>query len=356
MTNFKNTIRSFSYFFLSSFIFFVVSIFSSYGQQMPKKMRDKASAKPDMQAHQGDMMSNAGLIPSGIMIGEAKKWMVGYQGVFEKMDGNLVESNRISEAKILQQFMATPTDMTMEMHMGMAMYAPSDKFALMMMVPYIRKSMNHIMSTGMRFNELTKGIGDIELRGLYSVSQSKNFRNRLLLNFGVALPTGSINKRMGNMRLEYPMQLGSGTVALSPGITYLMQAKPWGWGAEFIPILQIGKNKNGYKLGNVYKPNIWVARQLTDWLSISAKVNAEISEKIKGADATLDIMDEPTKDPTLQGGKRIDLTPGANIHPTGGFLKSSQFFIDYSKPVIQSLNGPQLQKRSVVNLIWQREF
>jgi hypothetical protein len=323
---------------------------------MPQNMKDKTSTKPQTKGMEDNIMSSAGLAPPGITIGEAKKWMLDLQVMFDKMEGNLVGTDRISHAKILQQFMAAPTDMTMQMHMGMIMYAPSDKLTLMTMVPYIRKSMNHIMSNGMRFNELTKGIGDIELRGLYSLSESKDFNKRVLLNFGVTLPTGSINKRMGNMRLEYPMQLGSGTIALSPGLTYLVQSKPWGWGAEFIPMFQIGKNKNGYKLGNLYKPNIWVARELASWVSISAKANGEIWQNIKGSDAMLDVMDEPTKDPALQGGKRINMTLGTSIHPTQGFLKSSHFFIDFSKPIIQSLNGPQLKRRSVVKLVWQWEF
>jgi len=34
------------------------------------------------------------------------------------------------------------------------------------------------------------------------------------------------------MRLEYPMQLGSGTFALRPGLTYLGQTERWAWVAE----------------------------------------------------------------------------------------------------------------------------
>ena len=282
--------------------------------------------------------------------------MVGYQVMFDRMDGNLVGTRRISDAKILERFMATPTDMTMQMHMGMVMYAPTDKLTLMVMVPYIRKSMNHITRDGMQFTELTSGLGDIELRGLYSLYARKDLRHRFLLNAGVGLPTGSINKKMGDMRLEYPMQLGSGTVSLIPGFTYLGQAKPWGWGAEFIPTVRIGRNRNGYRLGNHYQPSVWGARQLTPWLSLSARANGDIRRNIRGADAALDIMDEPTKDPTLQGGKRLDITLGMSIHPTEGFLKDSQFFVHFNKPIFQSLDGPQLQRRWAIKLGWQREF
>lgn len=297
-----------------------------------------------------------GLIPPGIMIGEAKKWMISYQVMFDNMKGNLVKTNSVSNSSILQYYMAAPTDMKMQMHMAMAMYAPSDKLTMMVMIPFIHKSMNHVMENGTKFNELTKGIGDVELRGIYNLSAIKNLKNRVLINWGVALPTGSVDKQMGKMRLEYPMQLGSGSVAISPGITYLGQVKPWGWGAEFIPVFQTGKNKNGYRLGNIYKQNIWVLRQLTSWLSISAKANGEFWQNIKGTDEMLDIMDEPTKISALQGGKRLDFIFGMSIFPDKGFLKQSQFFIQTLKPVLQSLNGPQLKKQSTIKLGWQFEF
>lgn len=303
-----------------------------------------------------DMMGEAGLTPPGIMVGKAGRWMVGYQFMFDKMDGNLVGTDRVSDAKVLERFMATPTDMTMQMHMGMVMYAPTDRLTLMAMIPYIRKTMNHVTRDGTRFTELTSGIGDIELRGLYSLYARKDLRHRFLLNVGIGLPTGSINRTMGGMRLEYPMQPGSGTFSLIPGFTYLGQAKPWGWGAEFIPTLRVGRNSNGYRLGNRYQPSVWGARQLTRWLSLSARANGEVWQNIRGADAVLDMMDEPTKDPTLQGGRRLDITFGATFHPVEGFLKGNEFFVHANTPIFQSLDGPQLQRRWVVRLGWQSEF
>jgi hypothetical protein len=83
-----------------------------------------ASQAARQAASMTEMMGAPGLVPFDIMTGQAGKWMVGYQFMFEKMDGNLVGTDDISEAKILQSFFATPTDMTMQMHMGMVMYAP----------------------------------------------------------------------------------------------------------------------------------------------------------------------------------------------------------------------------------------
>lgn len=303
-----------------------------------------------------DMMGAGGLVPPGIMVGKAGRWMVGYQVMFARMDGNIIGTHTVSTGTVLNRFAASPTDMTMQMHMGMVMYAPTDKLTLMAMVPFLHKSMNHIMGDGTRFTERTSGIGDLELRALYGLFATRDLRHRFLLNAGIGLPTGSINQTMGGMRLEYPMQLGSGTVSFIPGFTYLSQAAPWGWGAELIPTLRVGKNRYGYRLGNRFQPSVWGARQLTPWLSLSARVDGEIWQNIRGADAALDIMDEPTKDPALQGGRRFDFAFGASIHPVEGELKGHSFFVFASRPVFQSLNGPQLQRRWVVKLGWQYEF
>lgn len=302
------------------------------------------------------MMGAPGLIPFGIMTGQAGRWMVGYQFVFEQMDGNLVGSNDISDAQILRRFFATPTDMTMQMHMAMAMYAPTDRLSLMVMLPYSRKDMNHLTVDGERFAERTDGIGDIELRAMYRVFETKDQRHRLLINGGLGLPSGSIDERLNGMRLEYPMQLGSGTVSLLPGFTYLGQALPWGWGADFKSTVRLGRNDNGYRLGNRYEPSIWVARQLTNWISLSVGASGEIWENVRGSDPELDPMDEPTKDTQLQGGKRLNATFGITFHPGTGFLKGQQFMVQGDVPVVQSLDGPQLQRSYMLHAAWQWEF
>lgn len=149
-------------------------------------------------------MSGSGYMPPGIMVGQARERMLGYQFMLDNMAGNLVGTNRISNEKILERFATTPTDMKMRMHMFMAMYAPSNDLTLMAMLPYIRKSMNHVSSMGAPFVERTEGIGDLELRGLYTVYGSADRPHRILLTAGVGLPSGSIDKSMGGCGSNIP--------------------------------------------------------------------------------------------------------------------------------------------------------
>lgn len=303
-----------------------------------------------------EMMGAPGLVPFDIMTGQAGKWMVGYQFMSDKMDGNLVGTRTISEPEILTSFYSTPTDMTMQMHMGMVMYAPTDKLTLMALLPYIRKNMNHRTIDGARFAERTDGIGDSELRGIYSVYQTTEPRQWLLLTGGVGLPTGSIDAKMDGMRLEYPMQIGSGTFSLLPGFAYLGQVLPWGWAADFGSTVRVGRNANDYSLGNRYQASASITRELTNSVSVSGGARGELWENIRGSDPLLDPTDEPTKNPNLQGGKRFSVVLGITFHPENGFLKGQHFHFQADVPVVQSLDGPQLRRTWVIRAGWQLEF
>ena len=315
------------------------------------EMGSDATQDPEMRA------MIAAPLPFGIMIGRAERWMVGYEYMYESLDGLLDGTDSVSEASVLGQFAATPTDMTMQAHMGMVMYAPTKNITLMAMLPYISMTMGKLHRDGTRSTERSEGIGDVELRGLYSVYAEKAFRHRILVNFGVGLPTGSIDQHDAEgMRMEYPMQTGSGTYSLLPGFTYLGRVLPWSWGAELDATVRLGSNDHGYRVGNRYESRAWVTRHMASWVCLSAGARVEYWGNIHGSDALLDPTDEPTKDPNLQGGKRLDASLSATFHPPGKFFKGQQFLIEGEIPLLQSLDGPQLARSYVAHVTWQWAF
>jgi hypothetical protein len=323
----------------------------------------------EMNAGEMVMMSSC-LMPFGIMTGEAGKWMIGYQFTHEKMDGSLVGTDDISVSQILKQFPNAPTDMTMDMHMWMVMYAPTERLTLSAMIPYIRKEMNNVSADGSRFVMRANGVGDLELRSAYLILQTADKRHQLLLNGGIGLPTGSIDEEMDGFRVDYCMQPGSGTVSLLPGLTYLGQTSTWSWGADFKATVRLGRNDHNYRFGNRYESRAWVTRQLTSWLTISTGLNGAAWETIQGADPDLDPMMAQTTDPNLQGGKRLDASFGLTFCPPmpcchsplccstaqTKFLNGQQLFVEGRLPIIQSLDGPQLQNGWSINIAWQWMF
>jgi Putative MetA-pathway of phenol degradation len=318
----------------------------------PKKPDMKNMSKMTNMRNMRDLMRAP--LPFGIMIGRGERWMVGYQYMFEKLNGMLEGTDAVSNADVLKRFDTAPTDMTMRTHMGMIMYTPSDRSTVMAMLPYIEMSMGELHRDGTRSTERSQGVGDLELRGLYSLYSAKDLRHRFLANFGIGFPTGSVNHvDAEGARLEYPMQTGSGTYSLEPGVMYLGQVLPWSWGAEFNSTVRLGRNEHGYRQGNRYEPGIWVSRQVASWVNLSTGANGEFWENIHGSDSVLDPADEPTKDANLQGVKRLNASVGITINPAIGFFKSQQFLVQGDVPLMQSLDGPQLKRSYMLHFAWQ---
>jgi hypothetical protein len=303
------------------------------------------------------MMGAPGLVPFDIMVGQAGQWMFGYQFMVESMDGMLDGTDAVSAASVLEHYQTAPTDMTMKMHMAMLMYAPTDKLTLMAMVPYADMSMGELRRDGTKATEKSEGIGDVEIRTLYSLYATGDLSRRVLLNVGVGLPTGSIERRDAEgARMEYPMQPGSGSYSVLPGITYLGQAVPWGWAADLYATVYLDQNDIGYRLGNRYESSVTVAREFSNGLSVSTGARGEAWDNIQGMDPLLDPADEPTKDTHLQGGRRVSALLGFTFHPHGSLLEGQHLHILGEVPVVQSLDGPQLKRNSVVRIGWQLEF
>lgn len=152
------------------------------------------------------------------------------------------------------------------------------------------------------------------------------------------------------------MQTGSGTFSILPGLTYLGQALPWGWAADFNSTVRFGRNDVGYRLGNRYQSSVSIARELAGWVSVSVGAHGELWTNIHGSDPQLDPTDEPTKDATLQDGKRLSALVGITFHPQRGILEGQHLHLLGEFPALQSLDGPQLRRRWVVRVGWQAEF
>ncbi len=278
------------------------------------------------------------------------EWMLAYSFMFMNMDGNRDGTRQLSDSDVLADFPVAPTNMTMEMHMPMVMYAPSDDLTLMTMLPYIRLEMDHITRTGVRFTTVSEGIGDLKASALYTFFRRGFDRHRLVFNGEVSFPTGSIdekdfqaNRALGKLKLPYPMQLGSGTFDLHPGIAYLGQTESWGWGVEVNSTIRLGENSNNYTLGNQYQFLVRADWKWTDWLAPFVRVDGRAWGNIDGADPDLDPALVPTADPNRRGGERVDLLFGLSLYQPKGTFKGHRLAVEGGLPIYQSLDGPQLE-------------
>lgn len=255
--------------------------------------------------------------------------------------------------------------MGMNMHMIGTMYAPSDKITLSAMFILLSNSMDHVtFQGGMGTNVLggfttkSSGFGDIKIVGMYKLSDVFH------INFGVSIPTGSIeeedqvlapNNMEPTLRLPYPMQIGSGTWDILPGITFSKRYEKLAWGSQLSATLRLGENDNEFSYGNKLAVTTWGSYLIKKWLSTSVRLNFESLGEVDGIDPSI-IAPVQTANPAFNGGSRLDGLIGANIIGQSGFVKNQRLAIEYGMPLLQDLNGPQLKIQSVLMLGWQYSF
>jgi hypothetical protein len=278
--------------------------------------------------------------------------MFGYYYMHTHMSGLYQGTREISPAEAFAEgFSTVHTEMEMDMHMFDVMYAPTERLTLMAMLPYKTESMLHLRNDNTRFTQSADGIGDLEVMALYTIfGDIRKGGHRLVLNAGFGFPTGSINVRDHDggdpsrplVLLEYPMQFGSGTFDLMPGLTYLGDTGRWSWGAQTIETVRFGRNYHGYRFGNQYRVSAWGAYGVTDWFAPSLRLEGNWWEDVQGSDPGLATNPTPEGRPNLRGGRRLDLLFGINVYVPKGPLKGSRLMVEGGIPVYQDLDGPQL--------------
>ena len=321
--------------------------------------------------HPVDLWSSArpdGHAPIGVMADHSHgkgEWMLSYRYMFMPMEQNYDGSSQISDATVIsptgEGFRVVPQWMDMEMHMFGLMYAPTNDLTLMLMLPYISKEMGHLRRDGVEFVTKSEGWGDLKLTGIYELYHGPS--HAFLLNLGLSFPTGATDEKddipgPGNTRLPYPMQIGSGTWDLLPGITYLGQNHSWSWGAQLSGTVRLGRNDEGYSLGDVGQLTAWGAYRWSDFLSTSLRVTGKSWGNIEGEDEDLVIAPAvvATADPNLRGGDQIDLSFGLNFFLPSGPLKGHRLAAEIGVPIYRDLDGPQLTPDWMLTLGWQWAF
>ncbi|GKS60405.1 hypothetical protein YTPLAS18_39320 [Nitrospira sp.] len=286
------------------------------------------------------------------------EFMMSFRYMHMGMDGNRTGTSQLSNSAVLGQYPVSPTDMTMNMYMFSAMYGFNKTVTLMAMLPYTTNNMHHVTRTGVNFETDSGGFGDLKLATLWrlwAVEAPSIGAHRLHLNLGVGLPTGDI-KAAGvtpasggmDVRLPYPMQLGSGTVDFLPGLTYTGATHNVSWGLQTLGTVRIGTNKEGYSLGDGYNTTTWGAYRWADWVSTSLRFNWNWWGNYSGADPNLNPAMVPTADPTRRGGERLDIMLGANFLFPEWMGVENRLAVEAGTPIYQRLAGPQLETDWIV--------
>lgn len=288
-------------------------------------------------------------------------WMLSYRYMHTFSQGNVVEAHPVDENYVFNNYLMSPDNMQMDMHMFMAMYGFTDKLSIMIMFNYNLMSMGMNMLPGSRhvhgsatsthdessdMGMFSKGIADTELYAMYKLFGKK--KQNGFLHAGVTIPTGNSNVKgkaddmmYPSSRFPYAMQLGSGTVDFMPGATYKINYKRVQLGVQATGIIRPFKNSSGYNLGDKLSLNFWGAYKWLNWLSNSIRVEDIYASTIHGKDPLLSMVIEPAGNPINYGGQNVNMYAGLNIYFNRYILKNSKLLLEYGIPVYQYANGVQ---------------
>ena len=150
------------------------------------------------------------------------------------------------------------------------------------------------------------------------------------------------------------MQLGSGTVDLLPGLTYVGQSHRIGWGAQYVGTMRLEKD-NGYQWGDKHLVTGWLSYNPRDWVSGSMWIAFNTMGTIDGRDPHI-VAPVQTAEPDNYGGDKVNLKLGLNFSAQTGRLQGRRIAIEGGVPLMQDMNGPQMETDFTIMAGWQFAF
>lgn len=145
-----------------------------------------------------------------------------------------------------------------------------------------------LIAKGKVYDEKTSGLGDTALGTNHTLVSAGSFK--VIGDAGLMLPTGSIdyaNQFVPGARYKYFLQLGSGTVDETLGLTALEIQPRYQIGFRLSSILREYENRDDYRLGNLYRADTWA--DLPVGYGFTPRLVAYYRERaaIEGADPTI---------------------------------------------------------------------
>lgn len=193
-------------------------------------------------------------------------------------NGLIPAANQASRRLILDHHQETRTitqTYTLDMNYGI-----TDRFAMQVSVPYLKRKHRHIDGIGESVDEFGEnsgfsdnGIGDMRVTAKYNLLPT--LRNMLVLGFGMDLPTGDTRARDSSGEvLESSGQLGRGNVGLIGSIYQTYELIPhrlneFAYGSY----RHTFRNRDGYQFGDEFLFNFGVNLVTLPWLVVTNQFN-----------------------------------------------------------------------------------
>ncbi len=271
-----------------------------------------------------------------------------------------VLDNKMSDPATMR--FSVPTEMIMKKYTLAANYAPSDKFQLVLAVPYVVNDMDMRMAMRMGMMvtksdssmDTVDGLGDITLMGLYNLYSDSAIKpaKSISVGLGIKTPTGDDDVKKSNGDLVHAM-MQPGTGSWDPlfliNALHSMEALSFQFNGMYHLTT---KGKEGYEFGDMVSADVIARYKALQAFSLGLGLNFIHAAKDKDHDGKFSKPATSMIDNTENTGiTAFYLSPELRVKflNTGG-----SFLIRYQKPIYQHVNGIQqvVDWRAMTALTW----
>ena len=273
-------------------------------------------------------------------------WSVGLEAAAAHAQGLMDGARKLTRSEVLAQgYAETPSALAEQRQVLSIGTSPCAGFTLHAALPRVEKALDARTAAGERLRLRAEGLGDLVLGA--GLAQDKCENERVAVGLTLHAPTGKVDARddrpgAPSSKLEYPLQIGSGTWDLTPSLAWRLHGDSWIWGLDFEGTLHNGHNSEGWARGDRFAAAGWAAYEWSPGFSGSLRLAAERWGNVRGADGELDPAATPAADAKKQSGERVDASLGLNWAPEGGLLRGGLVGLELGAPLAQDLVGPQL--------------
>jgi hypothetical protein len=269
--------------------------------------------------------------------------------------------------QVLRSFDVAPHEMLTQGVAVDLLFGVTRHFTVAASGTFARKTMDNLAGLDGQSNMFlfyqteASGLQDVKVNALYNVYDRGPMR--VHVHGGVSIPVGAIDadavtplSEPTPTQLPYALQMGSGTFDLLPGATLNIQNEKASLGVQTRGTIRLGENDRGWRLGDTFEGTVWAGFHNSQWISASLGGRFSSWGNVEGFDAGLNPNESPAHNTLTQGGWRVDLPVGINVVVPPGRFGGNRFGLEFTIPLHQDLDGPQLRHRWSLVAGWQKSI
>lgn len=288
-------------------------------------------------------------------------WRVAYRYENLSYDGLRDGRNDLSRKNVSKRgYDEIPEELATRTHTFELTYGAREFTSVWAALPFHAKELEGDASSGDLDQEST-GVGDLVI-GFTHHCCSDDDDGRMMWHLGLGFPTGSVDEEDdapggGDQRLPYPMQLGTGTYALHPGVYWIENEESWTWGVGTRWRIHLDRNDEGYAPGDTATFQAWGSREIAEDLVGTLRLQSHFWGDYHSEDDELDADAgaDPLNDEHRQGGLRTDLFAGLGWE-LGGERRANRLDLEVGIPIDEWVDGPQMSNEWTVGFGWRYSF